>query len=114
MHDLQWATQIWYDVRTLRPRKLRAPPGKRFFMRIDHVIYATRDLDAAAARIESELGLIARGGGRHDGLGTHNRIVPLGRGYLELLAIADPDDAARSPLARAVPARIEKTCRRPL
>src|SRR3954467_9997943 len=101
--------QIWYDLATLRPAKMPAPPAKRFLMQIDHVIYATRDLDAAAARMERELGLTARGGGRHDGLGTHNRVVPLGRGYLELLAIADPDEAAESPLGRAVQTRIETT-----
>ena len=44
-------------------------------MRIDHVIYATADLDAAAARVEAELGVVAVAGGRHEGLGTHNRIV---------------------------------------
>jgi Glyoxalase-like domain len=77
-------------------------------MRIDHVIYATAGLDAAAGRIERELGLKARGGGRHDGLGTHNRIVPLGRGYIELLAIADPEEAAASPLGRAVRANLER------
>jgi catechol 2,3-dioxygenase-like lactoylglutathione lyase family enzyme len=44
-------------------------------MRIDHVIYATADLDAAAQRIEDELGLVAVAGGRHDGMETHNRIV---------------------------------------
>jgi catechol 2,3-dioxygenase-like lactoylglutathione lyase family enzyme len=77
-------------------------------VRIDHVIYATADLDAAAARIERELGLKARGGGRHDGLGTHNRIVPLGDGYLELLAVADRDEAAASPLGQAVLANLER------
>ena len=62
---------------------------------IDHAIWATRDLDAAAARFEREYGLAAAGGGRHEGMGTHNRIVPLGGGYLELLAIADAEEAAR-------------------
>jgi hypothetical protein len=75
-------------------------------VRIDHVIYATDDLDAAAARIEAELGLPAVGGGRHEGLGTHNRIVPLGDGYLELLAVADAAEAARSAIGRAVQDRI--------
>jgi hypothetical protein len=74
-------------------------------MRIDHVIYAAADLDTAAARIERELGLAARGGGRHEGLGTHNRIVPLGGGYLELLSVADPEEAAGSDLGRALLAR---------
>jgi hypothetical protein len=76
-------------------------------MRIDHAIWATRDLDAAAARFEREYGLAAAGGGRHEGMGTHNRIVPLGGGYLELLAITDPDEAAASPLGRFVDAAVE-------
>jgi catechol 2,3-dioxygenase-like lactoylglutathione lyase family enzyme len=75
-------------------------------MRIDHVIYATADLDAAAARVESELGLSAVPGGRHEGHGTHNRIVPLGGGYLELMAIADPEEAAGSPIGSAVQGRL--------
>ena len=75
-------------------------------MRIDHVILATADLDAAAARLAAEHGLVATGGGRHEGMGTHNRVVPLGGGYLELLAIADPLEAAGSPLGRAVTERI--------
>ena len=39
-------------------------------------------------------------GGHHDGQGSHNRIVPLGPGYLELLAIDDPEEAAASPIGR--------------
>jgi Glyoxalase-like domain len=76
-------------------------------VRIDHAIWATRDLDAAAERFERDHGLAAAGGGRHDGLGTHNRIVPLGGGYLELLAVADPQEAAGSPLGRTVAAAAE-------
>ena len=72
------------------------------------MIYAAADLDAAAARIEGELGLVARGGGRHQGLGTHNRIVPLGGGYLELLGVADREEAAGSDLGRAVLARLAR------
>ena len=77
-------------------------------MRIDHVIYAASDLDVAAARIESELGVRVVAGGRHDGLGTHNRIVPLGNGYLELLAVYDAEEAARSALGSALQARLEQ------
>lgn len=78
-------------------------------MRIDHVIVATGDLDAAVARLEGEHGLRATGGGRHEGLGTHNRIIPLGGGYLEILALADPAEAARSPLGRALAAALART-----
>ena len=76
-------------------------------MRIDHAIYATRDLEAAAAMVEADLGLTAVAGGRHEGLGTHNRIVPLGSGYLELQPVCDEDEAARSALGSALQARIE-------
>ena len=75
-------------------------------MRIDHVIYAAENLDVAAARIEAQLGLVAGAGGRHEGLGTHNRIVPLGGGYLELLAVADPEEAARTEFGRGLLARL--------
>jgi hypothetical protein len=59
-------------------------------LRIDHVIYAVNDLDAAAVRLnaEHELGFIR--GGRHPG-GTQNSIAPLEPPqYLELIAVADP------------------------
>src|SRR3954453_10226643 len=61
-------------------------------MRIDHVIYSTADLDAAEAVIR-DFGLDVVPGGVHEGLGTHNRIVPLGGAFLELLAIHDPAEA---------------------
>src|SRR4051812_49512514 len=77
-------------------------------MRVDHVIWATAALDAAAERMEREHGLPATGGGAHDGMGTHNRIVPLGGGYLELLAVRDRAEAAGSALGRAVTERLER------
>jgi hypothetical protein len=83
-------------------------------MRIDHVIFAAPDLDAAAARLESEHGLRAEGGGRHEGIGTHNRIVPLGGGYIELLAVADAEEAAASELGRLLAARIERAGEGPM
>lgn len=78
-------------------------------MRIDHVIYGTADLDVAAARVEASLALTAVAGGRHEGLGTHNRIVPLADGsFIELLAVADPEEAQRSPLGAALQATITR------
>jgi hypothetical protein len=71
-------------------------------MRVDHVIWATADLAATAERLATEHGLQVAGGGRHEGLGTHNRILPLGGGYLEVLAVHDPDEAARSTLGQAI------------
>jgi Glyoxalase-like domain len=81
-------------------------------MVIDHVILATADLEAAAARLEAEHGLVAAGGGRHEGVGTHNRVIPLGGGYLEVMAVADPDEAAASPLGRILAAAIARRAER--
>src|SRR5215218_340007 len=77
-------------------------------MRIDHVIYATQDLDTAAARLEAEHGLAVGGGGRHTGLGTENRIFPLGGGYLELIAVVDHAEAKRSALGHTLAERIHE------
>jgi hypothetical protein len=76
-------------------------------VRIDHVIWATRDLSATAERLAREHGLRDAGGGRHVGVGTHNRVLPLGGGYLEVLAVADPEEAARSSLGRTIAAAPE-------
>jgi hypothetical protein len=64
---------------------------------LDHVLLATPDLDGTAQRLESEHRLPSAPGGRHAGLGTENRIVPLGAAYVELLGIADRDEAAANP-----------------
>jgi hypothetical protein len=71
-------------------------------LRIDHVIWKAADLDSGAAHIAGTYGLNDDGGGRHVGIGTHNRVFPLGGGYLEVLAVADPREAARSPLGQAI------------
>jgi hypothetical protein len=76
-------------------------------VRIDHVIWATADLDATAERFVREHGLPDGGGGRHVGIGTHNRVFPLGGGYLEVIAVADPEEAAASLIGRAVAAAPE-------
>jgi hypothetical protein len=67
-------------------------------IRFDHLVIAARTLPEGAAWLESHLGVPLSGGGRHEGMGTHNRLLSLGPGrYLELIAI-DPD---ASPPGRA-------------
>ena len=39
-------------------------------LHVDHIIYAVRDLDAAASRFEHEFGFGSVEGGRHLGWGT--------------------------------------------
>ena len=65
-------------------------------MELDHVLIAVDDLEAAAKEVEERLGLASVAGGRHHGLGTANRIVPLGETYLELVAVVDDAEAAAS------------------
>ncbi len=64
-------------------------------MRLDHVILATDDLDRTCRRL-GQLGLGWVPGGRHDHIGTSNRIVPLGTSYLELLTVVDESEARTS------------------
>jgi Glyoxalase-like domain len=76
-------------------------------LHIDHVIYATGDADATAARIYDEHGLASVAGGQHPAWGTANRIVPLGGAYLELMTIFDPELGATNELGRLVMANID-------
>jgi hypothetical protein len=69
---------------------------------LDHVILAVADLDVAAADLLGTHGLDSVFGGRHEGLGTANRIVPLGETYLELIGVDDPDAASTNPFGRGV------------
>jgi Glyoxalase-like domain len=75
-------------------------------MEIDHVVYGVRDLEEAASRIRDEFGLASAPGGRHPGWGTGNRIVPLGRNYVELLAAVDRDEAEGSTLGQSLLAAV--------
>ena len=78
------------------------------FLGIDHLVLAVEDPDGAAADLERRLGLEATGGGRHDALGTFNRLVWLGDSYLELIGVFDQPLAAASwigaPTLRALDA----------
>jgi hypothetical protein len=71
-------------------------------LRMDHVIYAVDDLDEAGAGLFGREGLASVPGGRHEGWGTANRIVPLGDTYLELIAVVDVDEAEGSEFGRGV------------
>ena len=76
-------------------------------LEVDHVLIAVGNLDEAAERFEREYGLRSVDGGRHPGWGTANRVVPLGREYLELIGVVDPDEALEHPFGRWMLERVE-------
>src|SRR5260370_17170454 len=75
---------------------------------VDHILLPVADLEEGAHTLRERHGLQAIPGGRHPKLGTANMIVPLGRQYLELIAIADPQEAATSRLGKRVTRAVDE------
>lgn len=62
---------------------------------IDHLVYATNDVDATVIDLSRRLGVVAAPGGRHLGFGTRNALLSLGPDtYFEIIG---PDPGQHRP-----------------
>jgi hypothetical protein len=71
-----------------------APP---MLLGIDHLVVAVRSVEKATAELERDVGLAFTGGGRHEGMGTYNRLAFLGGTYIELIGVFDRSQVLANP-----------------
>jgi Glyoxalase-like domain len=85
---------------------------------IDHLVYATTDLEKTVAEIADRLGVVPTPGGAHIGLGTRNELIGLGGDtYLELVGPdrdqPDPPNGRPFGIDTLVRPRLVAWCARP-
>jgi hypothetical protein len=68
---------------------------------LSQIIVGVGDLNAAAVRFRS-MGFDVLDGGVHPGVGTANRVIPLGAQYIELLGVISADQARQNAYGRSL------------
>lgn len=66
--------------------------------KLDHLVVAAGSLEAGRDYVEDLLGVETQPGGRHEAMGTHNRLLRLGDDqYLEIIAVDPESDPPPRP-----------------
>jgi hypothetical protein len=68
---------------------------------LSQIIFGVNDLEAATVRFRT-MGFEVLDGGVHPGVGTANRVIPLGAQYIELLGVVSPELARESEYGRSL------------
>jgi Glyoxalase-like domain len=55
--------------------------------RLDHLVFAASTLNSGVRWLEEKLGVTMRMGGEHAYFGTHNAVLPIRSGYIEMIAV---------------------------
>ena len=68
---------------------------------LSQIIVGVNNLDTAADRFRA-MGFDVLDGGVHPGVGTANRVIPLGAQYIELLGVISPAEASQNEYGRSL------------
>jgi Glyoxalase-like domain len=68
---------------------------------LSQIIVGVEHLDTAADRFRA-MGFDVLDGGVHPGVGTANRVIPLGEQYIELLGVVSPAEARQNEYGRSL------------